>query len=219
MTCAHCVGSERFFNRRRARRDLKRYQKKGPDASTRLLLDALVQAGIQDRSMLDVGGGVGALQLELLASGAHDVINVDASPAYQELNRELAGTRGLADRITYRSGDFVELAPRLPPTDVVTLDRVICCYPDMAALVDASAACARRLYGFVAPRERRITRSGIALANLFFRLRRNPFRVFVHPLAAVDTRLRSHGLVPLRRARTVLWEACVYERPTSPPGA
>ena len=166
-----------------------------------------------------MGGGVGALQLELLASGAHEVINVDASPAYQALNREVAGTRGMADRITYRSGDFVELAPALPPADIVTLDRVLCCYPDMAALVDASASHTRRLYGFVAPRERRITRAGVALANLFFRLRRNPFRVFVHPLEAVDARLRSHGLVPLRRARTVLWEACVYERPTSPPAA
>ena len=107
---------------------------------------------------------------------------------------------------------LADLAPDLPAADVVSLDRVICCYPDMPALVDASAAHARRLYGFVAPRERWLTRVGLALANAFFRARKNPFRVFVHSLDAVDRRLRSQGLAPRRARRTLLWEVRVYER-------
>jgi magnesium-protoporphyrin O-methyltransferase len=129
------------------------------------------------------------------------------------VNRQLASERGLEDRIDYRSGDFVELAPELPSADVVSLDRVLCCYPDMPALVDASAERARRLYGFVAPRERWLTRLGLAAANLLFRLQRNPFRVFVHSLDAVDRRLRRQGLIPRRTRRTVLWEVRLYERP------
>ena len=213
MTCAHCVGSERLFDYKRALRDARRYQRGGPDRTSRLLLGMLMEAGVREQSVLDVGGGVGALQHELLFKGARNVLNVDASPAYQEVNRQLAAERGLTDRIAYRSGDFVELAPELPAADVVSLDRVICCYPDMPALVDASAARARRLYGFVAPRERWLTRFGLALANLFFRARGNPFRVFVHSLDAVDRLLRGHGLVPRRTRRTLFWEVRVYERP------
>jgi magnesium-protoporphyrin O-methyltransferase len=217
MTCAHCVGSEKFFDEKRARSDVKRYRRRGPDRSSQLLIDLLLEAGVRERSVLDVGGGVGALQHELLRQGAREVLNVDASPAYQEVNRGLAAERGLADRITYRSGDFVELASALPAADVVSLDRVICCYPNMPALVDASAAHARRLYGFVAPRERGLTRLGIRLANLFFRLRGNPFRVFVHSLEAIDGRLRRQGLQPRRARRTFLWEVRVYERPLPAP--
>jgi magnesium-protoporphyrin O-methyltransferase len=178
-----------------------------------MLLGMLLEAGVREQSVLDVGGGVGALQHELLIKGARAVTNVDASPAYQEVNRQLAVDRGLIERITYRTGDFVELAPDLPTADVVSLDRVICCYPDMPALVDASAGRARRLYGFVAPRERWLTRVGLWFANLFFRLQRNPFRVFVHSLDAVDGRLRTQGLFPRRTRRTLLWEVRVYERP------
>jgi SAM-dependent methyltransferase len=212
MTCAHCVGSERFFDYKRALRDVKRYQRTGPDRSSRMLLGMLLEAGVREQSVLDVGGGVGALQHELLLKGARTVTNVDASPAYQEVNRQLAVARGLIERITYRTGDIVELAPELPASDVVSLDRVICCYPDMPALVDASAGRARRLYGFVAPRERWLTRVGLWFANQFFRLTRNPFRVFVHSLDAVDQRLRTQGLLPRRTRRTLLWEARVYER-------
>ena len=213
MSCAHCVGSERFFDAKRAQRDRDRYRRRGPDRSSRLLVGMLMEAGIRDQSVLDVGGGVGALEHELLRRGASAVLNVDASPAYQEVNRQLAAEDGLAERIAYRTGDFVDLAPDLPDADVVSLDRVICCYPDMPALVDASAARAGRLYGFVAPRERLLTRLGLAAANLFFRLQKNPFRVFAHSLDEVDDRLRKHGLVPRRRRRTVLWEVRLYERP------
>ncbi len=38
--------------------------------------------------------------------------------------------------------------------DIVTLDRVGCCYLAVDELVTASAAHARRLYGLVLPRER-----------------------------------------------------------------
>jgi magnesium-protoporphyrin O-methyltransferase len=215
MTCAHCVGSARFFDYKRALRDRKRYRRRGPDRTSRLLLGMLMEAGIRDQSVLDVGGGVGALQHELLCKGARTVLNVDASPAYQEVNRQLAAERGLAGRIDYRSGDFVALAPGLPSADVVSLDRVICCYPDMPALVDASAEHAGRLYGFVAPRDRWLTRVGLAAANLFFRLQKNPFRVFVHSLDAVDRRLRRQGLFPRRTRRTVFWEVRLYERPVT----
>ena len=46
------------------------------------------------------------------------------------------------------------MSDEIEAADVVTLDRVICCYPDMEALVGRSAERALRLYGLVHPRDR-----------------------------------------------------------------
>jgi len=59
--CSHCEGASDLFNRRTARRDLRRYRSRGPSATTRLLLDALVAQRSGDRTLLDIGGGVGAI--------------------------------------------------------------------------------------------------------------------------------------------------------------
>lgn len=212
--CGNCAGVEEFFDPRTAARDLRRYRRKGPTRSTRLLVEALRDAlPVRGVTLLDVGGGVGAVQHELLEAGAAAAVNVDASPAYQEAAREEAEARGHADRIRFLTGDAVELAERLPESDVVTLDRVVCCYPDMPALVDATASRARRVYGLVLPRERRLVRIGVAAVNLFQRLRRHPFRVHLHGPDAVDRRVRGHGLEPRRTLYTFLWEVRVWERP------
>ena len=80
--CQQCVGIEKIFNDKSARRELKRYQKKGPDKTTQLLIDFIVGQGVAEATLLDIGGGVGAIQLELLKSGVSQVVNVDASSAY-----------------------------------------------------------------------------------------------------------------------------------------
>ena len=104
-------------------------------------------------TLLDIGGGVGVAQLDLLSAGLRSATDVDASSAYLDVAREEAQRRGYSERVSYRHGDLVALAPEIEPADIVTLDRVICCYHDMPALVRASAAKARRLYGLVYPHD------------------------------------------------------------------
>ncbi|HEV2130216.1 MAG TPA: methyltransferase domain-containing protein [Longimicrobiaceae bacterium] len=210
--CGHCAGIEKQFNAKTASSDLRRYRRKGPLKSTRLLLDALRRESVGGMTLLDIGGGIGAIHHELLASGAESATHVDASPAYLAAAREEARRRGHESRVTFRHGDFVELAPELPPVDIVTLDRVICCYPDMERLVGLSAARARRLYGLVYPRDRWWLRSVFPLSNLYFRLRRCPFRVYNHPVEDVDAVVREQGLEPRFRGTTPLWQVVVYAR-------
>jgi 2-polyprenyl-3-methyl-5-hydroxy-6-metoxy-1,4-benzoquinol methylase len=212
MTCAHCRDLPDLFDRKLAALELKRYRRRGPAKTTRMLLDALLGQGVRDVTVLDIGGGVGAVQLELLAAGARRVVNADASPAYQTVVRGEAERRGTLDRIEFYLGDFVELAPALPAMDVVTLDRVICCYPDMAALVQTSAAHARSLWGAVFPRERRSVRAVLGLFNLWQRIRRKAFRVYVHPTTRVEQELRAQGLAPLFVGRTFVWQVMVWGR-------
>ena len=210
--CHHREGIERQFGRQTAERELRRFRRRGPIRSTRLLVAALRNEDVDGRTLLDVGGGVGAIHHVLLDAGAASAVHVDVSSDYLETARAEAARRGHADHVRFLHGDFVELAPGLDDADVVTLDRVICCYPDMERLVASAAGKSRRLLGAVYPRERGWMRAGIALANLFMRLRRCAFRVFLHPPAAIDEILRRHGLERRAVRRTLAWEIAVYAR-------
>lgn len=212
MSCCQCEGIETLFGQRVARKDLARYRKKGPLRTTRILLDAVEAQGVDGATLLDIGGGVGAISNELLKVGAAHATVVDASPAYVETARAEAARQGHADRIEYHDGDFVEIAPRIEPADIVTLDRVICCYDDMEALVSASARRARRLYGVVYPRDTWWDRLGVSLVNFACRVRRNPFRVFVHSPEAVERIVRAEGLTRQFSRTTPIWRVIVYAR-------
>ena len=218
MDCCGCQGADGIFDDRQAQRDLKRYRAKGPKRTTRMLLHALTEEGIDGASLLDIGGGVGAIPLELLPRGIERATAVDASSAYLRAARSEAERRGHAERIDFRCGDFVELASEVARHDVVTLDRSICCYGDMPALVSASADHAGRLYGMVIPRDVWWNRAGIFLVNAGLRLFGNPFRAFVHDVEEIDRRLAEQGLTRVFRGRTFIWQVAVYVRERSAPG-
>jgi predicted TPR repeat methyltransferase len=212
MSCCHCQGAETLFNAKVATKELRQYRRRGPRKTTRLLLDALKVNGVAGRTLLDIGGGVGVIQHELLRAGAAQASGVEASTAYLAAAREEATRQGHADRLRLDHGNFVDLAPRLPPADIVTLDRVICCYPDMPALVGRSAALAREAYGLVYPRDTWWVKLGLALGNLALWARRNPFRTYAHPTAAVDALVRGQGFTPRFSRRTFIWQVVVYGR-------
>ena len=219
MSCVQCKGIAQEFDDRVAQYALRRYRRRGPARTTLRLLAELRGAGVGGASFLDIGGGVGAIQHGLMAAGASHGTHVDASPAFLAASREQAAERGHADRVRYLEGDFVELAGQVEAADIVTLDRVICCYPDMPALVDASASRARRLYGLVFPREHVVVRLGIWAINVIQRLRRHPFNVFLHGAAAVEARVRRHGFRKLVHAYSPLWQIHLYIKEGAPPGA
>jgi magnesium-protoporphyrin O-methyltransferase len=212
MTCCSHECFESTFDERHAAKELKRYRRSGPNKTTRMLLDALSAGGIDHTSMLDVGAGIGILHHELLARGARSAVHVDAALPHMRVAKEEAARRGHAERVTFIHGDFVALAGGIASADVVTLDRVICCYPDMERLVAASAAKAQRLYGAVFPRERWFTKVAVALENFARRLTGNPFRAYIHPTAAIDVAVRRQGLTPRSVRDTLVWRVAVYVR-------
>ncbi|HJR68315.1 MAG TPA: class I SAM-dependent methyltransferase [Gemmatimonadaceae bacterium] len=212
MTCCSNECFESTFNDRHAKRQLKRYRKRGPNKTTRMLLDALRAAGIRHASLLDVGAGIGVVHHELLTEGARSAIHVDAARPHIRVAEEEATRRGHAAQVTFVLGDFVGLAESIATADVVTLDRVICCYPDMEQLVAKSAAKASRLYGAVFPRERRALKAVLSLQNFLWKVLGNPFRSYIHSTAAIDATLRRQGLAPLSVTDTALWRVAVYSR-------
>jgi 2-polyprenyl-3-methyl-5-hydroxy-6-metoxy-1,4-benzoquinol methylase len=212
VTCCHCEGLESQFDRRTAEHELRRFRRRGPTRSTQILIDELRAAGVDGASLIDIGGGVGAIHHALLDAGASTATHVDISSEYIAAAREEAVRRGHDSRVLFVRGDFVQLAPQVPAADVVTLDRVICCYPDMEALVGNAAEKARRLFGAVYPPDTWWMRMTARAINALLRLRRSAFRVYVHTPAAIDEVLRRHGLERVARRRTALWEIATYAR-------
>lgn len=200
------------FDARTARRQLDAYRRSGAGGSTRRLIEAIKAMGIDRASVLDIGGGVGIIGLELLSAGAESLTGVDASRPYVSVATHEARRRGWDERASFRHGDFVELAEGIEPVDIVTLDRVVCCYGDWRALVDASVSRARRLYGLVYPNERWWLRLGIGCGNLMLRLVGRSFRGYVHPERRIDERIRRAGFRPHSHHRGWIWQTALYER-------
>ncbi|HEV8561496.1 MAG TPA: methyltransferase domain-containing protein, partial [Actinophytocola sp.] len=139
---------EQFFGPRFARRVAKHYRKRGLDRTARRMVAFLAQHELDGASVLEVGGGVGEIQIELMKLGAAHAVNLELSPAYDaEANRLLqeAGLRGRADR---RLHDIAVDPDAVEPADVVVLHRVVCCYPDYERLLTSAADHARHLLVF-----------------------------------------------------------------------
>ena len=211
--CACAVGNE--FGESTAKREAARYRKTGPETTTRWLLEGLrggPDGDVDGLTVLDIGAGVGAVHLALLEAGASGAVDVDGSPAFIAVAKEEALRVGVADKVRHEAGDFVELAGRIEAADLVALDRVVCCYPDMAALVGLSAARAGRRYGLVYPRDSWWIRAGSAAMNAVMRLIRPRLRVHIHRSAEVEAIVEAAGLTRRYYRRGLYWQAAVYER-------
>lgn len=212
MPTPSCDCCPNTFSSREAEGDLKRYREKGPDKTTRALIDALVAEGVGGATLLDIGGGIGAIPLELLAAGAVSAECVDATVAYVEAARSEAGRRGYADRFDAHVGDFVALASDIATADVVTLDRVVCCHPDLGALLGVASGHARRIVGLVYPRDSWWNRVAARVINLFGWLKRDPTRWYLHRPGEVDALLRAAGYRRREITRDMIWQVALYER-------
>jgi magnesium-protoporphyrin O-methyltransferase len=210
--------AERQFDRRKAAEELSRLREKGPGPTTRLLEEGIVDAGVRGGTLLDIGSGIGSLTFALLERGLARAIAVDASSAYLDSAREEADRRGHGSAIRFLHADFVSASADLPAADVVALDRVICCYPSSAPLLDASLAHARHCLALSYPRDVWYVRLGVWLENAQRRLARKPFRTFVHPAEAMARRIAAAGFGLRSRRQTLMWSADVYVRRGAPGG-
>ena len=212
MTCCHCQDAGRVFDEAFAKRDVRRYRRKGPSGTTRIILEALETHDARNGSLLDIGGGVGVIVHELLAHGVSEATLVEAAPAFLTAAKAEATRRGHAERIRFVQGDFVDLAAELPSADAVTLDRVVCCYPDFEALLRAATSRANKLLVLSYPRDRWYVRAVIAMINLSRWLLRSAFRVFVHPPGRMRELIEAAGFRQHSSHNTPVWQVAVFGR-------
>ena len=182
------------------------------------LLDAITEAGVAERTVLDVGCGIGDLAIEVVARGAASGTGYDLSPKAIDEARRLAASRGVGDRMRFEVGDGAKLD--LPAADIVVINRVVCCYPDTEKLLDHTLGAARSVFAITAPVSKGPTgwwnRLWSTLENVGYRLRPSKyggFRVFIHDLDRVDERIRAAGFRRVRHERRrVVWDLAVYTR-------
>ena len=208
--CCSPKGYDRVFGERQARRDLRRWRHKGLPRDARDAVDFLSRAGV--RTVLEIGGGVGTAQVELLRRGAERTVNVELSPGYEEVARELARAEGIEERIDRRLGDAVAVAAGLPEADAVLMNRVVCCYPNYEALLGAAAGRADRFLVFTFPRSGVVASLVAGVANLGMRLARNDFRAYAHPRAPMLAVAERHGLRLVHERRALVWQTAALER-------
>ena len=184
---------------------------------TGALVAALEDVGLDERTLLDVGCGSGDLALAAIARGARGATGFDLGRGAIRTARSLASERGLADRVRFEVGDGAVVD--LPRADVVTLNRVLCCYPQAEALLANTLAAAGAIYAFTAPYDRGVrgvwNRIATSVENGWYRLRARRFggfRAFVHDLGAVDERIRAAGFDPVRHERHGMWDVAIYAR-------
>jgi len=212
MPCNCCEITDNAFSEAEAKSELRNYRRRGPANQTKLILQAIRSLRLKNANLLDIGGGIGVIHHELLEDMAKEATHVDASSAYLKQAKQEAARRGHNDRVHFIHADFTDVASDLPKADVVTLDRVVCCYPDFRRLLKAAAEHSQRALAFTYPRETWYLSIGLKLANFFQRLRRDPFRVFLHPVSEMDALLKREGLERVSLRRLFVWEMALYQR-------
>ena len=212
MPCNCCEITDKSFSEQEAKANLKDYRRRGPAKQTRLILEAVRSLGAKNITLLDVGGGIGAIYHELLKDMAREAIHVDASSAYLKAAKEETIRQGHDGQVRFIHADFTDVVADLPQADVVTLDRVVCCYPNFRDLLNAAASKSRTAIAMTYPREVWWTRSVLAVMNLYQRIIKDPFRVFVHPVAEMESVLKSAGLKKVSTRRLFVWEMTFYRR-------
>jgi magnesium-protoporphyrin O-methyltransferase len=211
--CADVGGAaERQFSEKRATKDLAQYRTKGPGSTTRLLLAGLATAGPLHGRLLDIGSGVGVLTFELLERGLTSAVGVDLSSAHVAIAAQEASRRGRSDATRFVHGDFLDVAGQLPSADVVTLDRVVCCYPEYERFLEESLRHTGRIFALSYPLDLWYVRTWVGLQNVGRAITQNAFRSFIHPVSAMEHVIRREGFTLVDRHSTRTWRGDVYTR-------
>ena len=210
--CCARHGQEELFGEKTAANDARKYRRKGPDPMARSLARRAGTRGVEGASVLEIGGGVGQVALELLKAGAASAEVVELLPDYEQFVHELAVEAGVDERISFRTADLVADPAAVARVDLVVMNKVVCCTPDGIALAGIAASLARRTLVFSFPRGVWWARAGLGVVNLYLRLRGRRFRVFVHPTAALEAAVESRGFVRASERNGPLFRIAAFER-------
>lgn len=210
--CCTPKGYRQIFSEKNAAGEAKRYRRKGLDGTSKRICDVIKQHGVEGKTLLEVGGGIGAIEIELLKAGMARAVNVELTPTYEAAAGELLVEAGLIDRVERRVMDFAEAGTDVESADVVVMNRVICCYPDMPKLAGAAADRAKGMLVMSFPNRRWWTRLGLTVANFGFRVIRLQFRVFLHPPSLILAAVEQRGFTTRLNRSGLLWQVVALER-------
>lgn len=200
------------FSSRFARRQSKRYRRRGFTPAAQSVIDFAIGQSIAGETILEIGGGVGHLHLELLRRGAAHVTNLEISENYEAEAACLLEATEMTDRVTRRLIDVAQAPDEVGPADIVVLHRVVCCYPDFELLLSVAAGHARKTLVYSHPAANVINRVQFGLENMYRRLSANDFRAFVHPPKGMLRAAQSDGMTVSHRRHAWDWDVVALAR-------
>jgi SAM-dependent methyltransferase len=190
-----------------------RYKKTGLSRSSKLLLDFIIEEDVHGKSVADLGCGAGGFSIELLKRGAESAIGIDLSRIMISSANDLARSCGVESSAKFQVGDAA--TAELPVSDIVIMDKVLCCYSDWKPLLGNAIGASRSIVGFIVPRDEGIVkvpfRLGARIVN-YFQRRKGNILFYLHPLNLVDRTLRDLGFTLRRKKASRVWLVFLYSR-------
>lgn len=209
MPCCSPDAYRSIFGAKTVERDARRYRKKGLTSSARWILERLTDDGVAGQSVLEIGGGVGGLQIELVEAGASSATNVEIIDSYEDAARRLIAEHRVDDRISRRIDDFAQGAVDVGPADIVVMHRVLCCYPDPDSLMGVACEHSRRRVAITLPRDTWWTKLTFASMNAWLRVRRVAFRGYVHSIQGLHEVAARRGFHAVDQHAGMFWTSIV----------
>jgi magnesium-protoporphyrin O-methyltransferase len=205
---AHCCGADLLFDEKTAKKQYKSYLKKGPSKVTKKLIEQLSLQNTE-KTLLDIGGGIGALQWWFLNNSGESTIGVDASSGYIKLATEHALKSGFENQTNYILGDFTEVAPALPKVDILTLDKVICCYPNYKDILETASEKAN-IIALSYPMDGIVADAFRGLGVLYMKFKKNPFKPYIHRVSDVRLTMKNLGYQRVNHTLSFPWNVETY---------
>jgi 2-polyprenyl-3-methyl-5-hydroxy-6-metoxy-1,4-benzoquinol methylase len=190
-----------------------RYRESGLTGTSRIILDRVRELGVSGKTVLELGCGIGGLSIELLREGARSVKGIDLSTSMIAHARELASSSPFKENATFLVGDGADT--QLDPHQVVILDKVVCCYPNMDAILKNSLEACKGIYCVALPQDNgawgALAKLVLPLEVLYQRLRGCSFRGYLHDTEELDGKVRSHGFTELETDAHWQWVIKTYK--------
>lgn len=210
--CCRSALCEEMFSAKEARKTLRRYRRKGLNTLERQMISSVAAGVVRGARVLEIGGGIGTIQAELLIGGADRGEIVELVSAYEPYARELARDKGIEQRSMFRVADVLARPETISAADVVILNRVVCCSPQGVRLTAVAAHLASRMLVLSYPRDRATVRLGGRVLNFMLWIVKRSFRVFLHPRASLHAAAQAEGLILAETGQAFAWEFAAFRR-------
>jgi magnesium-protoporphyrin O-methyltransferase len=216
MNCSCCSapntqGTNKFFTKN-ASRYIKQFRKKGLAKEQQRLVEGILQTSIEDKTVLEIGCGVGGLHLTMLKHGAKSATGIDISEGMLEGAKQLSKELGMDAQTNYILGDFVQANGDIHPADITVLDKVVCCYENLDALLSKSLGHTKHIFALSYPRQTFIVRLSFQILILLGTVLKWSFRPYWHDWNKMRSTIELNGFRERYRNKTMMWSVYVFER-------
>jgi len=208
----HCCGADMFFNAKTATKEYNKYLKKGPLKATAKVIQQLAGQNLENKSLIDVGGGIGAIQWWFLEQGGQQTTGIDASSGYLQKAHEHATENGWGNKTSFIEGDCTEKYNEVDDAHFITLDKVVCCYPDYKDIISATCEKSREYVSLSYPMDGIISHALRNIGSLYFKIKKNPYRPFVHSVKEIRELFSQKGYERVAHNISFPWHVETYKK-------